>query len=132
MHTPTEQPRRRTRVARASCATLVLSIALSLAACSNVPEPKENIDSLTAVTEAPAPPAAAEEYDIELRPEPIVDPLDCTPYLVVTARGTGEPNKGQLLSLHLGRLKDAGSLTTEQVSVGKFHNVSAALSVVSI
>ena len=52
MHTPTEQSRRRTRVARASCATLVLSIALSLAACSNVPEPKENIDSLTAVTEA--------------------------------------------------------------------------------
>lgn len=107
MHTPTEQPRRRTRVARASCATLVLSIALSLAACSNVPEPKENIDSLTAVTEAPAPPAAAEEYDIELHPEPIVDPLDCTPYLVVTARGTGEPNKGQLLSPVARAIRDA-------------------------
>ena len=107
MHTPTEQPRRRTRVARASCATLVLSIALSLAACSNVPEPKENIDSLTAVTEAPAPPAAAEEYDVELHPEPIVEPLDCTPYLVVTARGTGEPNKGQLLSPVARAIRDA-------------------------
>ncbi len=34
-----------------------------------------------------------------------------------------------LLALHLGRLKDAGSLSTQQVSVGKFHNVSAALAV---
>ena len=107
MQRPIEQPRRRTRVARASCTTLVLSIALSLAACSNVPEPKENIDSLTAVTEAPAPPAAAEEYDIEMHPEPIVDPLDCTPYLVVTARGTGEPNKGQLLSPVARAIRDA-------------------------
>ena len=95
------------RIARASCAALVLSIALSLAACSNVPEPKENIDSLTAVTEAPAPPAAAEEYDVELHPEPIVEPLDCTPYLVVTARGTGEPNKGQLLSPVARAIRDA-------------------------
>jgi glutaryl-CoA dehydrogenase len=36
---------------------------------------------------------------------------------------------GHLLALHLGRLKDAGSLTPQQVSVGKFHNVSAALAV---
>ncbi len=34
-----------------------------------------------------------------------------------------------LLALHLGRLKDAGALRTEQVSVGKFHNVAAALDV---
>lgn len=73
-------------------------LAFSLGACSQVPEPKENIDSLTAVTEAPLPPAAAEEYDIELHPEPIVEAIECTPYLVITARGTGEPNKGQLLS----------------------------------
>lgn len=76
----------------------MLALSFSLVACSNIPEPKENVDSLTAVTEAPAPPAAAEEYDIELNPDPIVEPIDCTPYLVVTARGTGEPNKGQLLS----------------------------------
>lgn len=73
-------------------------LALSLGACSQIPEPEENIDSLTAVTEAPAPPKAAEEYDIEVHPDPIVEPLDCTRYLVITARGTGEPNKGQLLS----------------------------------
>lgn len=86
------------RVAVLLSAALAVPIALSLAACSNVPEPEENIDSLTAVTEAPAPPKAAEEYDIELHPDPIADPIDCTPYLVITARGTGEPNKGQLLS----------------------------------
>ena len=34
-----------------------------------------------------------------------------------------------LLALHLGRLKDAGTLTPAQVSVGKFHNVSAALGI---
>lgn len=33
---------------------------------------------------------------------------------------------GHLLALHLGRLKDAGTLTPQQVSVGKFHNASAA------
>ena len=36
---------------------------------------------------------------------------------------------GHLLALHLGRLKDAGVLSTQQVSVGKFHNVDAALGV---
>ena len=30
---------------------------------------------------------------------------------------------GHLLALHLGRLKDAGALTTQQVSLGKFNNV---------
>jgi glutaryl-CoA dehydrogenase len=34
-----------------------------------------------------------------------------------------------LLALHLGRLKDAGTLRTEQVSFGKYHNVAAALEV---
>jgi glutaryl-CoA dehydrogenase len=37
--------------------------------------------------------------------------------------------KGQLLALHLGRLKDAGRLRPEQVSFGKYHNVAAALEV---
>ena len=36
---------------------------------------------------------------------------------------------GHLLALHLGRLKDAGILTPQQVSLGKFSNVSAALGV---
>ena len=37
--------------------------------------------------------------------------------------------QGYLLALHLGRLKDDGQLTTEQVSMGKRQNVRAALSV---
>lgn len=36
---------------------------------------------------------------------------------------------GMLLALHLGRLKDAGSLRPEQVSIGKFHNVKASLDI---
>ena len=34
--------------------------------------------------------------------------------------------KGQLLALHLGRLKDAGNFTPQQVSLAKRNNVSAA------
>ncbi len=40
-----------------------------------------------------------------------------------------EVNRGLLLALHLGRLKDAGVLTPEQVSMGKLANVNAALKV---
>ncbi|MHB2022213.1 MAG: acyl-CoA dehydrogenase family protein [Mycobacteriales bacterium] len=38
-----------------------------------------------------------------------------------------ELSKGMLLALHLGRLKDAGALRPEQVSVGKLNNVREAL-----
>jgi glutaryl-CoA dehydrogenase len=37
--------------------------------------------------------------------------------------------KGLLLALHLGRLKDAGRLRPEQVSVGKLNNVREALAI---
>jgi len=37
--------------------------------------------------------------------------------------------KGLLLALHLGRLKDAGSLRPEQVSIGKLNNVREALGI---
>jgi glutaryl-CoA dehydrogenase len=40
-----------------------------------------------------------------------------------------ELGTGLLLALHLGRLKDAGSLRPEQVSVGKLHNVREALAI---
>jgi glutaryl-CoA dehydrogenase len=40
-----------------------------------------------------------------------------------------EVGRGQLLALHLGRLKDAGRLAPEQVSMGKLGNVNAALEV---
>ncbi len=42
---------------------------------------------------------------------------------------TLELGKGMLLALHLGRLKDAGRLRPEQVSVGKLNNVRAALAI---
>jgi glutaryl-CoA dehydrogenase len=40
-----------------------------------------------------------------------------------------EVNRGTLLALHLGRLKDEGRLRPEQVSMGKLGNVNAALEV---
>ncbi len=40
-----------------------------------------------------------------------------------------EVNRATLLALHLGRLKDAGRLSPEQVSMGKLGNVGAALDV---
>lgn len=98
MH-PSLPPHSVRRFTASLCAALVvLPLIASLAACSRVPDPEENIESLTSVTEAPKPPVAAEEYDINTHPDPIVEAAECTPYLVVTARGTGEPKKGQLLS----------------------------------
>ena len=40
-----------------------------------------------------------------------------------------EVNRGLLLALHLGRLKDENRLRPEQVSLGKLANVNAALNV---
>jgi glutaryl-CoA dehydrogenase len=40
-----------------------------------------------------------------------------------------ELQKGLLLALHLGRMKEAGTLTPEQVSVGKLNNVREALEI---
>lgn len=40
-----------------------------------------------------------------------------------------ELTKGTLLALRLGRLKDAGEVTSEQVSVGKLNNVREALDI---
>jgi len=40
-----------------------------------------------------------------------------------------EIEKGTLLALHLGRMKDAGTLRPEQVSFGKLNNVREALKV---
>ncbi|MDE9366622.1 acyl-CoA dehydrogenase family protein [Luteipulveratus sp. YIM 133132] len=40
-----------------------------------------------------------------------------------------ELGKGQLLALHLGRLKDSGTITPEQVSVGKLNNTREAITI---
>ncbi len=42
---------------------------------------------------------------------------------------TLELDKGMLLALHLGRLKDAGKITPEQISVGKLNNAREALAI---
>ena len=42
---------------------------------------------------------------------------------------TVELTNGTLLALHLGRLKDAGQLRPEQVSIGKLNNVREALEI---
>jgi len=38
-------------------------------------------------------------------------------------------NRGMLLAMHLGRMKDAGTITTAHISVGKLDNVRVALEV---
>ena len=40
-----------------------------------------------------------------------------------------ELSKGILLAIHLGRMKDAGTLRPEQVSIGKLNNVNKALEI---
>jgi glutaryl-CoA dehydrogenase len=42
---------------------------------------------------------------------------------------TLELGKGMLLALHLGRLKDAGTITSTQVSLGKLNNVREAIAI---
>lgn len=42
---------------------------------------------------------------------------------------TIELQKGALLALHLGRLKDAGALRPEQISLGKLNNVREAIAI---
>ncbi|WP_248580940.1 acyl-CoA dehydrogenase family protein [Nocardioides sp. InS609-2] len=42
---------------------------------------------------------------------------------------TLELGKGMLLALHLGKLKDAGTLAPEQVSLGKLNNVREAIAI---
>src|SRR5690606_6410426 len=42
---------------------------------------------------------------------------------------TLELGKGMLLALHLGRLKDEGTLTSDQVSLGKLNNVREAIAI---
>ena len=40
-----------------------------------------------------------------------------------------ELGNGMLLAIHLGRLKDSGAVTPEQVSVGKLNNVRKSLEI---
>lgn len=85
------------RIVTAVGLTAVLGFALT--GCAQPADPVVARESLEHVTEDPSQPDAAEKYDAELHPEPIVEPLEkCEPVLVITVRGTGEPSKGQLVS----------------------------------
>ena len=85
------------RVGRVASAAVAGALLLPLVACAPEPDPGISRDALKEVTAEPVAPDAIDEYDAETHPEPIVEPLECTDYLVVTARGTGEPPKKQLL-----------------------------------
>ena len=90
----------------------VFGCALMLAAgCSSPPDAETTRDSLTDVTESPEP-----EFDSEARKfaeELEVDVLECSRVLVITARGTGEPIVGQLLSPVARAIEDARPDETE-------------------
>lgn len=85
-------------------ATGALCALLGITGCAQQPDPVETRESLEQAAQTdgsagdPEPAEQPGEYDIQAFPEPIVEALPCTPYLVVTARGTGEPTRGQLLS----------------------------------
>ena len=90
------------RAAALGAALVALSVALS--GCSPTPDPEATRDSLVEATQSPAPDERDEvaealaQYDATTHPESIAEPLECSRYLVITARGTGERPSGQLLS----------------------------------
>lgn len=88
-----DSTKRLTSVIALSCA-----IALSLVGCSSPAAPEETVADFTSVTNESAESSLVRELSREVNPDPIVEPLPCSPFLVVTARGTGEPANKQLLS----------------------------------
>lgn len=101
---PRARSRSRTGIALALACLAVLPL---LAGCAPGTDPEATKESLRQVTEEPAESGAAEEYDARLHPDPVVEPLECADYLVITARGTGEPSRGQLLSPVARAIEDA-------------------------
>ena len=81
-----------------SIAAVALSCCLSISGCSAGADPTATRDALQGAAETPTPERQAQQQEAEAETEPIeLEPLECLPYLVVTARGTGEPSRGQLL-----------------------------------
>ncbi|MFC5338208.1 cutinase family protein [Leucobacter denitrificans] len=69
------------------------------------------------MTEDATPPEADSTYDADLHPEPIVDSLECTRILIITARGTGEPGKRQLLGPVVRAIAEARPDQTQQLDL---------------
>lgn len=88
-----------------------------LVACTTPPDPLVAHDALSEVTADPAAHHVDAKYSAEEHPEPIVEPLSCTPYLVITARGTGEPHKKQLLAPVVKAIKKAYPEAVEYVDL---------------
>ncbi|MGO3146851.1 MAG: cutinase family protein [Leucobacter sp.] len=88
-----------------------------LISCASTPDPETTRDSLTEVTKDATPSEVENEYDAELHPDPVVEPLECTPYLVITARGTGEPSKKQLLGPVVRAISDARPDQVQQLDI---------------
>lgn len=109
-------PGRRLRRALPAAAALLAGAAL-LTGCASPPDPVVARESLSSVTEDPAQPEAAEQYDAELHPDPIAEPIDCSPYLVISVRGTGEPHKGQLLGRAASLIEKSRPDQVERISL---------------
>ncbi|UOQ58486.1 cutinase family protein [Leucobacter allii] len=98
-------------------AALAATCAAGLVGCAPGTDPGATRESLTEVTQQPEEPAETDRYDAEAHPEPVVEALDCSPVLVVTARGTGEPSSGQLLSPVARAIAEARPDAVETVDV---------------
>lgn len=101
------RPVRRRRAALAAALGLAVLLPPALSACASEPDANATRSSLSKVTEPAAPPKAAEKFDAEKHPEPIAQPEYCTAYLVITARGTGEPVGNQLVTPVARRIAEA-------------------------
>lgn len=98
-------------------AGLALVAAVLLAGCAPEPDPVAARDALKEVTAEPVAPETVDEYSAAEHPDPIVDPLECSPYLVITARGTGEPKRKQLLGPVARAIESARPDETERLDL---------------
>lgn len=101
------RPVRRRRAALAAALGLAVLLPPVLSACASEPDANATRSSLSKVTESAAPPKAAERFDAKKHPDPIAQPEYCTAYLVITARGTGEPVGNQLVTPVARRIAEA-------------------------
>ncbi|WP_416446858.1 cutinase family protein [Leucobacter sp. HNU] len=101
------RPVRRRRAALAAALGLAVLLPPVLSACASEPDANATRSSLSKVTEPAAPPKAAEKFDAKKHPDPIAQPEYCTAYLVITARGTGEPVGNQLVTPVARRIAEA-------------------------
>uniref|UniRef100_A0A1I7SY50 Cutinase domain-containing protein n=1 Tax=Caenorhabditis tropicalis TaxID=1561998 RepID=A0A1I7SY50_9PELO len=101
------RPVRSRRAALAAVLGLAVLLPPALSACAPEPDAQATRSSLSKVTEPAAPPKAAEKFDAKKHPEPVAQPEYCTAYLVITARGTGEPVGNQLVTPVARRIAEA-------------------------